>query len=157
MASISIGYLVISVFLGIFGYANPDPDSCYYMIGLDRVSRQKDTVKYNAIAKGIAEKKGYPVNIAALFRIFFRWGFWNNIALITIILTAYLLSKWRPDYAKFQLAACSAMALGSSLFHFFLGLSWRFSLAGSIASGSRAEKTPTETEINTDGYQMKGG
>ena len=101
MASISVGYLVISVFLGIFGYANPDPDSCYYMIGLDRVSRQKDTVKYNAIAKGIAEKKGYPVNIAALFRIFFRWGFWNNLALITIILTAYLLSKWRPDYAKF--------------------------------------------------------
>ena len=157
MTSLTLGYLIVTVYLGIFAYANPDPDSCYYTIGLDRVSRQKDTVKFAAIAKGIAEKKGYPVNIASLFRIFFKWGFWNNITLVLIIFTAWVLSKWRPDLAKFQLMACTAMALGSSLFHFFLGLSWRFSLAGSIASGSRAEKTPTPTEINTDGYQMKGG
>ena len=51
--SFTLGYLILSVYLGIFAYANPDPDHCYYIIGLDQVASNTSVVKLIALAKGI--------------------------------------------------------------------------------------------------------
>ena len=53
VVSFMAGYLVLTVFLYFFAYANPDPDSCFYIIGLDHVSRRKETVKFMAGLRNI--------------------------------------------------------------------------------------------------------
>ena len=65
-------FTVYAVFFAIFGFANPDPKNCYYFPGLEVPSRNPKTLEALAIENGIVPvKKGYPLNVASLYRVWF--------------------------------------------------------------------------------------
>uniref|UniRef100_A0A7S3I5K0 Uncharacterized protein n=1 Tax=Favella ehrenbergii TaxID=182087 RepID=A0A7S3I5K0_9SPIT len=103
--------------------------------------------------------------MAHVYRIFFMWGFWNIVAEFFIIVLAIVVYySWKPAVAVYQFVSFSGFVLVSSLFHFFLGLSWRFSSAGKVVSGELLGKKPTdmaedawEASLREKGYQIHGG
>ena len=73
--------------------------------------------------------------MAQIFRIYFTWGFWNIIAQFIVIAAAIIVYCFKPSVAIYQFFSFTGFIIASSTFHFFLGLSWRFSSAGKAASG----------------------
>ena len=141
--------IVLGVYLGIFGYADTtDPDGCFYIMGMGRVvMADEQALRDQAEAQNVTIGKGYPLNIAHMFRIYFRWGFWNVIAQIIVLIGAFVVYRWNPTMAFFHYVAFSAAIMASALFHFFLGMAWRFSEPGRLAAGEfleQGEKTDEE-------------
>lgn len=119
------------------------------MLGLDKVHSTEEQVKKLALEKSITIRKGYPIDMAQVYRIFFMWGFWNIFAELMIICFTAVVYCWRPAAAIYQFFSFTLFVIASSLFHFFLGLSWRFSSAGKVVSGDLLEKkaeSMSETE-----------
>ena len=72
-------YAMLVVYLGVFGYANPDPMNCYYVEGIETPTTTKAAAEAAAKEKGIEVKHGYPIDMGHLFRSWFLWGFWTHI------------------------------------------------------------------------------
>ena len=125
----------MSIYCGYYAYANPDPEHCYYVIGVDKVNQSVDAMRDAANEKGVTLRKGYPFDVASLFRTYFVWGFWNIVAQLVVVITSTLIYQCRPDLALFQLFSFTAAIMCSNLFHFFLGILWRFSKVGKTVSG----------------------
>jgi len=76
---LTIGYLVLMIFLGIYAYGNPDPKTAFYIFGVDSVALNKETITASAVKFGVTIKPGYPIDMAVLFRSWFLWGFWGCV------------------------------------------------------------------------------
>ena len=114
-------------------------------------------IEQQATEKGISMRKGYPIDVAFLFHTFFAWGFWNIVVQVGILLvTALVYCLWKPSIALFWLVAFSSAVACSSLLQFFLGLVWRFSYPGKLASGELfvTKEDLTEDQIAQGGYQL---
>ena len=141
---LAIVFIVLAAWMAVLAYSSPDPSSCFYVLGLDKVHATVDQVKKLAGKKNIAVRKGYPIDMANVYRIFFMWGFWNICAEFLIIAAAAIMYCWKPSVAIYQFFSFTAFVIASSLFHFFLGLSWRFSSAGKVVSGDMLENKASE-------------
>ncbi len=112
----------------------------------------------------ISVKRGYPLNMAYLFRIYLRWCFMNMITEVIIVLIVAIVYQFRPTMALYQCVAFTAATLISSVFNFFLGMLWRFSSAGKLASGDFiGHRSLDESQADWDqklqkaGYQLDSG
>ena|ERR1719264_1303919 len=141
---IVIAYIVLGVWMGVLAYSSPDPSSCYFVLGLDKVHSSAEQIKKIASDKNVTVRKGYPVDMAQVYRIFFMWGFWNICAEFIIIGVAVIVYCYRPHVAIYQFFSFSAFVIASSVFHFFLGLNWRFSSAGRAVSGELMDKKASD-------------
>ena len=64
-------YLFFTIYLFIYGYGRPDPNACYFVSGLDQPEKTRDAAIEAAKAANIEVKKGYPINMGHLFRVWF--------------------------------------------------------------------------------------
>jgi len=162
-------YSFLIVYLGVYGYANPDPENCFYVDGVDTPGLTAESTEALATEKGIAIRAGYPVNMAHLFRSWFLWGFWSHIVGLVVQLVflpmffLFRVSSNIPhvSYMVFQGVNCCNL-----IAWFLLGFFWRFSRAGRIISGEKILKGTLEPEewqaklveaSEANGYQIKGG
>jgi len=83
-AIISIFYALFIIYLGIYGYGNPDPEHAFYIDGLEKPTTTKTLAESLAKDKNIEIHHGYPVDMAFLFRSWFLWGFWSHIIALVI-------------------------------------------------------------------------
>ena len=87
-------YLFFTVYLFIYGYGRPDPNACYFVSGLDQPEKTRDAAIEAAKAANIEVKKGYPINMGHLFRVWFIWGFWSQVFFISITTIYVVLRKF---------------------------------------------------------------
>lgn len=161
---VAITYIILAGWMAILAYRSPDPKSCYFVLGLNKVHSEYDTIKKIASEEEITIRRGYPIDMAHVFRTYFTWGFWNIAAEAIIICFCSIVYCWKPVMACYQFVSFSGFVMVSSLFHFFLGLSWRFSSAGKVVSGDFLGKRPEDTsesawatQLREKGYQIHGG
>ena len=166
-------YIALCVLLGYHAYGRPDGESAtYYVLGIkDVVSSDREKMVSLASKRGITLPKGYPIDMAYIFNLFFKWGFWNMILLV-LVLTGMTIAYNKLEKKSFNTVVYYGSALiaslaCSALFHLFLGTVWRFSNAGNLVSGQFLDvelfddTATNETElgkiISDGGYQLQGG
>lgn len=169
---IIVGYLVLLVFLGIYGYNNADPSHAYFVPGVDKPALTRPAAISLAESAGVAVRAGYPTDFAHLFRVWFLWGFWGSLVFVTGMTIFVPLLYCLPD----QQSGCFQMVGGilclisscSGLIWVIMGAFWRFSAAGKIVSGEKIVR-PSSMTSNTEwneylreqaeqnGYQIKSG
>ena len=162
-------YLVFFVYLGVYGFGNPDPDHAYFIDGVGKPALTREAALALATEQSVEVRRGYPVDMGHMFRSWFLWGFWAsafNIALImTLVLLCHLCKARQGQIGCIGLVICAFTCCNTASW-FLLGFFWRFSKAGRISAGERIERPEgTSSEINAflqsqaeaDGYQLKGG
>ena len=92
-----------------------------------------------------------------LFRSWFVWGFWGSIFTVAILGAAiplHIFMVEKRNMIHLSSALCLAISLCNSSAWFILGLFWRFSQAGRIASGEKLNKSAAdiETTVKNFGY-----
>ena len=73
------GSIVYAVYLGIYGYGNPDPEECWWIKGLPESRSSEEAVI--AYGNGMEPKVlGQPIDVHARFTGWFIWGFYTCLA-----------------------------------------------------------------------------
>lgn len=91
-------YLVFFVYLGVYGFGNPDPDHAYFIDGVGKPALTREAALALATEQSVEVRRGYPVDMGHMFRTWFLWGFWAsafNIALTVTVIPLYLFCKAR--------------------------------------------------------------
>jgi len=167
----AILYGVFFIYLGVYGYGNPDPEHAYFIDGVDQTALTKEAAEELASTAGVTVRAGYPIDMAHLFRTWFLWGFWGSvfmIALLATVTTLYIMCKQHLGMIKMIGGISYAVLFCNTAAWFLLGFFWRFSKAGRISSGDKIERPDSTTDnkewndflkaqSEADGYQLKGG
>ena len=133
--------LSLSVFYFIFGFVNPDPKDCFYYPGIDVPERDPLLLQTTAISMNLKQLKGYPVNIAHIYRLWFIWGFFSLAGSLALL---FLLKLGSDLLGKFKTAIMIFFAVTVALnviAWLILGGIWRFSNSGKVVSGEKLEMT----------------
>ena len=89
---------------------------------------------------GIDIVDGYPVEMHRVYVVWFLTGFWAQIALIVITAIVIPLYRFKEFYGKvFGCCSYSFYWIATFVWLAFGGI-WRFSKAGSVASGDKLER-----------------
>lgn len=165
---LTIGLLAtITVYLGLYGYKNPDPQACWVVRDLHTSSTTRNDVVSRANAMGIDILEGYPIEMHKVYVVWFLWGFWAHVATIVLalIVIPVILKK---ENLRFALGSCSCCLYSVNMFVWLaFGGIWRFSKAGVIASGDKLERLYGMTDAQwtksleaaqaSNGYQVNSG
>lgn len=94
VATVIAGALLCTatVYLGIYGYNNPDPKSCWVVRDLDTGFTTKLEAEGRAKAIEIEVVEGYPMEMHNVYLTWFLWGFWAKIILIVMCAISFLIS-----------------------------------------------------------------
>jgi len=130
----------ITVYLGIYGYKNPDPKACWVVRDLHTSGTTRNDVISRANAMGIDIVDGYPVEMHKVYVVWFLWGFWAHIAMI-VLLAIFIPICIKKESARVGLGSISCCLFSANMFIWLaFGSIWRFSKAGAIASGDKLER-----------------
>jgi len=109
-------------------------------------------------------REGFPVDMAKIFRAWFRWGFWGSIIQILIIVSFIVVYKFVQGHEVVKaMVFLSVQSINcvSTVLWFMCGLFWRFSRAGRVVSGEKlvrtAEVSDEEWEMQLDGAHTGDG
>lgn len=136
-------YALFVIYLGVYGYANPDPAHCYYIDGVDTPATSREAAVDIATQRNITIKPGYPVDMAHLFRSWFLWGFWANI--IGLLFHATFVPIFFLYEGSFTLKVITYQVFQvlhgcNGLIWFIMAFFWRFSSGGRIAAGEKLDR-----------------
>lgn len=140
---------MLVVYLGVYGYANPDPEHVFFVDGVETPGVTKEAVEQMAKDKSVEVKAGYPVDMAHLFRAWFIWGFWSHIVGLIIQLVfvpMFFLCRVSSAVPLLTYMALQGINCCNMILWFLMGFFWRFSRAGRITSGEKIDKTGLEGE-----------
>ena len=162
-----VTFITVLVFLGIFAFNNPDPNSVWVVRDFESVERSRDAVIAAAGASGVDITEGYPVEMHKLFSAWFAWGFWASLTYAILFMASGGITAASPKVGAVLVSANTGLFCTNSIVWLICGFIWRFSKAGSIAAGDKLEPAPgTAPEIwkqqqqassEANGYQLKGG
>ena len=160
-------FITVTIFLGIFAYANPDPNSCWVVRDLENTERTEAAVVQSARTLSVDITEGYPIEMHKIFSVWFIWGFWTSVAYLTIFAIGLLVAKKNVKTAKVIISTITGFFCTNAIVWIVMGILWRFSKAGSVASGDRLERTygtsdkvwaqQMQASAEANGYQLKGG
>ena len=80
------------IYLGIYSYSNPDPSQCWVVRDLHSAWLTKADAIARADAMDIDVTSGFPMEMHAVFNVWFLWGFWSKIALAASLAIALATS-----------------------------------------------------------------
>ena len=163
-------YIVFVIYLGVYTFNNPDPKNCFFIDGLDKTAPTKLAAVKLAADRDIPVKSGYPVDMAHIFRGWFIWGFLNQMYQISVIIVFTLIAlicKSKMPHLSIIYTVFQSMSCLISLLWIAMGMFWRFSKAGTTASGGKLERAQGVSDFAweealegakiTDGTQLQGG
>ena len=87
-----------TVYLGIFSYKNPDPLSCWVVHDLHSAWKSKSDAIARADAMDVDVTSGFPMEMHAVFLVWFLWGFWAKVSLLISIVTGFV-ARYFNEYA----------------------------------------------------------
>jgi len=160
-------FVLLTIFFARYTFKNPDPSSCWVVRDVDSSARTRAGVLKKADDLGIDVTEGYPVDMGRVFGIWFAWGFWSNVVAILGAITTFVLTSKNAYAAKVVQAVTSLGYLVNWFVWLAIGTIWRFSKAGTTASGDKLERefgvsddaweTQLDAARSKDGYQVSGG
>ena len=123
--------ILLSVYLFIFAYYNPDPDNCWVADQVNTAALSRKDAIASAKAHG-----PYPMDMHRVFSIWFTWGFWANAVFIGALIVSSVLVSLKVKANA--LIATSVVAYNMNLIVWLvIGYTWRYSFAGRVASGDK--------------------
>ena len=142
-------YFVLIIYLGYFAFDNPDPKHCYYTEGLSSPDTSIAEAESEAAKEGVTIRQGYPIDVAHLFRTWFKWGFWTSMLQVQIFIFVLPLNYFCTESVSvFNL--CTLVLQGCvcccGIAWFIFGFFWRFTRAGRVSSGDKLERVPGSTD-----------
>ena len=163
-----VAFTTALVFLGYYAYSNPDPSQCWVVRDLHSAWPTKADAIARADTMDIDVTSGYPMEMHAVFELWFTWGFWAKITLIAALLLGVGVYKSGHENAgKIVLFLSSGLYAAQGIVWLGLGAVWRYSKAGQVASGDElARRTGISDELwaqqveaakLSNGYQVSGG
>ena len=160
-------FITVLVFLGIFAFNNPDPNSVWIVRDFESAERTRDAVIAGAGASGVDITEGYPVEMHKLFSAWFAWGFWACLAYAILFVGFGAITAAVPKVGATLVSVITGLFCTNSIVWLICGFVWRFSKAGSIASGDKLEKDPNvadkvwkeqlKASSEANGFQLAGG
>ena len=169
ISSVIVGgiFLTATVYLGIYAYNNPDPNSCWVIRELDTSFRTKEEVIQRAQIVDIEIPEGYPMEMHKLWIAWFTWGFWSKIILILLTIFSYSISYASTNIATVLGAISYGLYITNGLVWLAMGAVWRFSDPGMIAAGEKLARKSSQSDqdwnkavteaVELNGYQRKSG
>lgn len=133
-------FAVATVYLGIYAHNNPDPDNCWVVRDLDLPALSRNEVIDNANGLNIEVTSGYPVNMSKLYSAWFYWGFYTKVALVAAMALAGGVSFYCKTSAKYIVGGATSLYALNAAVWLTTGAIWRFSKAGTVASGENLER-----------------
>jgi len=155
---LAIVMMSLTILFAYYGFMNTDPKDCFYFPGLNEPSRDAYMLKKAAVDADLKDEKGYPLNMARVFKIWFQWGFFTVFASLWLsILLFYPIFRGRMGKIFDSKGVCfdmflvivGAVSALNGIFWLILGGVWRFSKAGKVASGAYLEKTQEQQTNDT--------
>lgn len=138
-----------TVYLGIYGYNNPDPESCWVVRDLDTGFKTKLETEARAKAIEIDIAEGYPMEMHKVYLTWFLWGFWANMILIIMGCISFLISYASENIKKvLDFISCGLYVTNGAVWIAF-GTVWRFSQPGQVAAG---EKLARNADVSDDAW-----
>ena len=142
VAILTVGtFLTVLVFLGIYSYGNPDPNSCWVIKDMENTERTREAVIASATALGVEISEGYPMEIHRVFKTWFRWGFWASLVFLMLCCIIGPITAKTGSKVGMMLGWVNmGLFTSNSLVWIAFGAIWRFSKPGSVASGDKLER-----------------
>ena len=140
-------FITVGVYLGIYGYSNPDPTSCWVIKDLQSAAKTKAGIIAKGAEMGVTPTEGYPIEMHKIYLAWFRWGFWSNVAISAIVLVLAALSMAKKPVAAMIGTISCGIYMTNSVIWLVFGAIWRYSLAGRTASGDHLIR---EEDISDD-------
>lgn len=84
--------ITFTVMLGIYAYGNSDPAACWVVKGVQAPALTREAIIAKAAELSVEVPDGYPVEMHKLYVTWFKWGFWTNMSLIIVIVTAAIIA-----------------------------------------------------------------
>ena len=161
-----VGFQALFIALSYLMVYNDDPETCFYLPGLDApATKEQDLI---AIAKALGKHVDDTepiVNMGRIFRLWTFWGFWTCLVpfMLMVLLTAIFAARKQT-----QISTVAKWATFSIVYVIFgawlvLGGIWRFSRPGKVASGDymqakyRSDDVKIKEAQRLYGYQTFSG
>lgn len=166
--TVGAAFTTALVFLGYYAYNNPDPTQCWVVRDLHSAWPTKADAIARADTMDIDITSGYPMEMHAVFEVWFMWGFWTKITLIVLLLLGFGVYKsGKENAAKIMGFLSFGLYAAQGIVWLGLGAVWRYSKAGQVAAGDElARRTGISDELwaqqveaakLSNGYQVSSG
>ena len=123
-----------------------------FIDGLNTAANTEVSAKLLAAQSDVLIKEGYPLDMAHLFRAWFKWGFWSSVAQVVVLFPVIILLRKSCRKTPANCLSWMLFALNflSTAAWFGLGIFWRYSKGGRLCSGEFIE--PLKKEMHETGY-----
>lgn len=133
-------FCIVTFYLGLYAYKNPDPKSCWVVRDLHTTATSKADVIARANTMGIDITEGYPIEMHTIYIVWFTWGFYAHLAFSVLFLATLVVGYFKNSYG-WILGSCNCvLSLVNLLIWLSFGAIWRFSSAGVVAAGDKLER-----------------
>jgi len=141
-------FAVVTIFQAVYTFGNPDPTSCWVVRDLQAASLTREGIIAKANSMGVDVVEGYPIEMHKVYHAWFAWGFWANFLIMLANTTFWGLEKYyyMTKTALIGHGVAGSLYCLSSVFWLLFGSIWRFSKAGTVASGDRIERVTGQTD-----------
>ena len=134
---IAILFVILTIYLGLYGYSEVDPKQCWVIYGLSTAALTKEEAISKAQAAGITVQDGYPIDMHKIFQVWCRWGLFQNSAFLVFAAGWISIGAFIPWGVKRMSGVTSiAFGLGTTVWLAIGGI-WRFSYGGRVAAGDK--------------------
>ena len=156
-------YVTFIVYLGIYGFSNPDSDA---WVGHLSVPDNSKTFRMELYPTEEAMKGANATNNVHMHGrlvAWFTWGFWNCMTPIILAICLHFTAKVLPAVSEICRVGVMLGTCCSSVGWFITGIMWRwssdaqFAVGTLVPSGKSAEEWKTITTADKSLYQVKSG
>ena len=140
-------FLTALGFLGFYTYKNPDPTQCWVVRDLHSAWPSKADAIARADTMDIDVTSGFPMEMHAVFIMWFTWGFWAKITLLAVLTIGFVIFKMGNEYCARLLGFLSGgLYAAQGIVWLGLGGVWRYSKPGQASGDELARRVGTSDE-----------
>lgn len=164
---VAAGFGIVTVYLGMYTFNNPDADECWVIRDLDVTARSRTEVIDLANSLDVDIIDGYPIEMHRIFKVWFVWGFYGHAAALVLGAISAIVGIFAANIGMIIATITGALYFLNACAWVAVGFVWRFSKAGVIAAGDLLEREAGTTDEIWDaqlesakvrsGYQLSSG
>ena len=124
--------IVMTVYLGIYAFNNPDSEA---WLGLSKSGKEEDFALFKDEAAGKAAQATELVDVHGRFLVWFLWGFIAQLSPIAVVILTSIFTLCHPGFGSFCGGVLGCAQCCGTLAWWITGIVWRFRADGAYAAG----------------------